>query len=490
MNFTKKLLQFVFLFSISISAQNQFNQFINHVNSLPDSSSKAAAVDSFMTYARTVGIPFIENSYANFIYLGNVSNISVAGDFNSWNSNSDMMTKLTGTRFWYKTKTFELNARLDYKFVRNGSDWILDPENPNTCAGGFGENSELSMPEYIQPWEIEYNSSIPHGTVEVKNLFSTNTNSNYQIKIYLPPDYNPNSTESYPTVYFQDGYEYVDLAHSVNVIDNLLDSNKVQKIIGVFVKPNNRNEEYAFSKRNQYRLFFVNELVPYIDSVYNTITEADKRLVLGDSYGGNISALISYNHSDVFGNCGLHSGAFQPNNYEAYNLIVNGPVKNIKYCSIWGTYESLFTNMRIFRDSLLSKGYELKWIELPEGHSWGLWRATIDEMLEYFFPALPSDVKEDKKASPEGFNLYQNYPNPFNPNTVITYSVPGGTSSNKISVKVFDSLGCEIAILVNEEKSPGTYEVKFSDASLSSGVYFYKLDVNGYSETKSMVLLK
>ncbi len=506
----KKFLLIVLLFSVLINAQNQFTQFINHVNSLPDSASKAAAVDSFMTYARSVGIPFIEENEANFIYLGNVSNISVAGDFNGWSSNSDMMTKLAGTRFWYRTKTFELNARLDYKLVRNGNDWILDPENSNICTGGYGPNSELSMPEYIQPWEIDYNSSIPHGTVEIKNLFSLNTGSSYQIKIYLPPGYDPNSASGYPSAYFQDGYEYVDLAYAANVIDNLLDSNKIQKVIGVFVKPNNRNEEYAFSKRNQYRAFFVNEIVPFIDSAYNTIPEASQRLVLGDSYGGNISALISYNHADVFGNCGLHSGAFQPNNYEAFNLIVNGPLKDIKFCSVWGTYEPLFTNMRAFRDSLLSKGYQLKWIELPEGHSWGLWRATIDEMLEYFFPPLPSDVKEDKETSPEGFNLYQNYPNPFNPSTTIKYSVTQnppssplserGETGRLVSLKIYDSLGREVADLVSEIKSPGTYEVKFDASSFSngvsakgsyaSGVYFYTLDVNGYSVTKSMVLLK
>src|SRR5690606_22069284 len=127
------------------------------------------------------------------IYLGNVSSVTLAGDFNGWNSNSDALNKLAGTNFWYITKIFELNARLDYKFVRNGNDWILDPENPNTCTGGFGPNSELSMPEYIQPWEIEFNSTTQHGSVETKNLFSTNTGSNYQIKIYLPAGYDPES---------------------------------------------------------------------------------------------------------------------------------------------------------------------------------------------------------------------------------------------------------------------------------------------------------
>ncbi len=75
---------------------------------------------------------------------------------------------------------------------------------------------------------------------------------------------------TYPTVYFQDGSEYISLGKAVNVIDNLLDSSKIQPVIAVFVKPNNRDVEYQGSLRNQYRLFFVNELVPYIDANYKT----------------------------------------------------------------------------------------------------------------------------------------------------------------------------------------------------------------------------
>ncbi|RPI72802.1 MAG: hypothetical protein EHM47_07465, partial [Ignavibacteriales bacterium] len=360
----KKIFLVLLCFTINHFAQSKFPEFINYVNSLSDSSLKAAAVDSFMIYTRSIGIPFTEDSVASFIYLGNDSSVSVAGDFNGWNPDSSIMVNLDGTGFWYLTKTFELNARLDYKIARNKNDWILDPENPNVCNGGFGSNSELAMPGYIQPWEIVYNNSIPHGTIETKSIFSLNTNDTYQIKIYLPPGYASNSSFKYPSVYFQDGFEYVDNAYAVNVIDNLIDSNKIGKVIAVFVKPNNRNEEYALSKKNEYRRFFVNELVPFIDSIYNTIPEASKRLVIGDSYGGNISVLISYNHPDVFGNCGLHSAAFQENDYETFNQIVNGSPKNIKICSIWGTYESIFTKMRTFRDSLLNEGYQFKWIEL------------------------------------------------------------------------------------------------------------------------------
>jgi len=474
------------LFSPSIFSQSQFQDFLTRVNSLPDPSAKAAVIDSFMTVARAEGIPFIEDNTANFIYLGSVNSANVPGDFNGWNQNSAPMENLVLTNFWYYSKDFELNARLDYKFVLNGSSWILDPENPNTITGGFGPNSELAMPEYVQPWEIVYNPSIDHGTIEDKSIFSTNLNATHQLKIYLPPGYNNAST--YPAIYFQDGFEYVTLASAANVLDNLIDSNKIEPLIAVFVKPNNRNEEYAFSKRNQYRLFFVEELVPFIDTVYSTKKDPKQRLVMGPSYGGNISALISYNHPDVFGLCGVHSGAFQPNNYEAFTSITTGVLKDIKWSSIWGSYEGgLSQTMQDFRDSLLSKGYELDWLELPEGHSWGLWRATIDNMLKYFFPSSATGIDINNLQMPEGFELYQNYPNPFNPSTTMIFSISDARSTN---LKVYDILGNEIATLVDEEKTSGSYSVIFIADQLSAGVYFYELKSGDFVKTKKMVLLK
>lgn len=485
------ILAMTFVFTSLIIAQSQFQQFVNYVNSLGDPIAKQAAVDSFMTYARTQGIPFIEDSTANFIYLGNPSSVTVPGDFNGWSMSAWPMTHLSQTNFWYRSENFELDARLDYKFVLSGSTWILDPENPNICQGGFGPNSELSMPLYVQPWEINYNPNISHGSVITKVIYSTNVDTIYHLNIYLPPGYDSLASTTYPTVYFQDGSEYISLGKAVNVIDNLLDSSKIKPVIGVFVTPNNRNIEYAGTLRNQYRLFFVNELVPYVDANYLTKNDPKERLVLGPSYGANISALISYNHPEVFGLCGLHSAAFQPNGYEAYNLIVNGPVEDITWSSIWGTYESLYTNMRDFRDYLLGVNYELDWLERPEGHSWGLWRASIDRMLEYFFPNNSSDVIAEGNY-PQGFILYQNYPNPFNPRTAIRYSI---LESGFISLKVYDILGNEVAIIVDEYKPAGSYEVEFNSHSgevgyLPSGTYFYQLRAGSFVETKKMILLR
>jgi photosystem II stability/assembly factor-like uncharacterized protein len=89
--------------------------------------------------------------------------------------------------------------------------------------------------------------------------------------------------------------------------------------------------------------------------------------------------------------------------------------------------------------------------------------------------------------------LIQNYPNPFNPSTKIRYSIP---HSSKVTLKVFDVLGKEVAVLVNEEKAAGEYEVEFSVGSfgdgskLSSGVYFYQLKAGSFIQTNKMVLMR
>jgi hypothetical protein len=121
-----------------------------------------------------------------------------------------------------------------------------------------------------------------------------------------------------------------------------------------------------------------------------------------------------------------------------------------------------------------------------DGYS--VWRRDLSEIV---------GVKQISEIIPEKYSLSQNYPNPFNPSTKIRFSIPpfeGGQGGMTV-LKVYDILGIEIATLVNEKLQPGTYEVpfsinQFSDYQLPTGVYFYRLITDGYSETKKMVLLK
>ena len=97
------------------------------------------------------------------------------------------------------------------------------------------------------------------------------------------------------------------------------------------------------------------------------------------------------------------------------------------------------------------------------------------------------DSSEDENNTPNKFFLYQNYPNPFNPSTKIKYSIP---HSSFVTLKVYDLLGKEVAILVNEEKPVGYYEIEFNGNNLSSGIYFYSMETGNFSDTKKLILIK
>jgi hypothetical protein len=107
-----------------------------------------------------------------------------------------------------------------------------------------------------------------------------------------------------------------------------------------------------------------------------------------------------------------------------------------------------------------------------------------DQSFKIIDSTTSVDWDNDKSYS---FALIQNYPNPFNPTTTIKIAIP---KSSFISLKVYDLLGREVATLVNEEKTAGNYEAEFNGSTLSSGIYFYKLQTENYTEVKKMILLK
>jgi hypothetical protein len=100
---------------------------------------------------------------------------------------------------------------------------------------------------------------------------------------------------------------------------------------------------------------------------------------------------------------------------------------------------------------------------------------------------LTTHVEPIDIGIPLTYTLYQNYPNPFNPSTTIGYAIP---QAGIVTVVVYDMLGREVAVLLNEHRNPGTYRVIFDAGPLASGVYVYRLRVGGFVDVKRMILVR
>jgi hypothetical protein len=109
----------------------------------------------------------------------------------------------------------------------------------------------------------------------------------------------------------------------------------------------------------------------------------------------------------------------------------------------------------------------------------GIWKTTNG--------GDPIGIKPISNKLPNNYTLNQNYPNPFNPSTAIEFDIPKRTNAKII---IYDAVGKEIMLLVNEELNAGRYRVNFDGSNLSSGMYFYRLVTDKYNETHKMVLIK
>jgi hypothetical protein len=117
----------------------------------------------------------------------------------------------------------------------------------------------------------------------------------------------------------------------------------------------------------------------------------------------------------------------------------------------------------------------------PGNYSYRLKQIDFNGNYEYFDPV------EVEVFPADNYTLMQNYPNPFNPSTRITFSIP---TSGFVSLKVFDVLGNETAIIVDQDLTAGSYDFEFNASGLTSGVYYYTLKTGSFSQTKKMLLLK
>ncbi len=260
-------------------------------------------------------------------------------------------------------------------------------------------------------------------------------------------------------------YQFIDtLYHVSDLVSMRNDSGSVNYTIKDSIL--NGNEiNWLVEQKEAFLIHYVN---PETDTTY-WIEKVDEFNLI-ESLNGNhqVSAyppLDSYNYINIYSPWYLPTGdsIYRYRNTSAFLTLYN---YYYDYDSLWFDYNGLYKR--------------ITFISFEANHR------------EYSYTTISLDsnivgILNQKHNLPELFNLSQNYPNPFNPSTTINYEIP---KSGLVTIKIYDVLGREVETLVNEEKNSGKYKVEFDGSKLSSGVYFYKITTNNFSETKKMLLMK
>ena len=151
----------------------------------------------------------------------------------------------------------------------------------------------------------------------------------------------------------------------------------------------------------------------------------------------------------------------------------SGVFRSADYGTTWNDISSGMNNICV-QSLFVSGSY------LFASTSNGLWKRLLSEITAV-------DHDQATVVIPERYGLSQNYPNPFNPATTIEYQLP---KKGKVTMKVFDVVGREVRTLVNGTQDAGSYKVRFDGSTLSSGVYFYKIQAGKFSDVKKLILMK
>lgn len=336
-------------------------------------------------------LPYVEGERVAFLLRDpGAHSVAVAGDFNGWNKERDQAQRLVGTDLWLFEATFPLAARLDYKFVVDGGRWILDPANPRNQRGGFGDNSELRMPGYQpSPW-VERRPDTPRGTLTAGTIDSAALGYPVNYRVYAPAGYD--ELADLPVLYVTDGHEYADdkMGSLVIVLDNLIAAGRLRPLLAVFIDPrfqgrNLRGEQYILSE--DFVRFATDELVPVIDANWRSSPRREDRGILGTSLGGLNSAWFALRAPRTFGRIGIQSPAFQAGEGRILDLYRAAPRLDGDLFLTWGTMHDFGEHTLEFQRLLDEKGYSYRYLTVPEGHSWGQWRALLDDILLAFWPA-------------------------------------------------------------------------------------------------------
>jgi len=448
------------------------------------------------------GVNWVQKSFPESIQLNmfkrivfsNVSTGYVLGD-----NNKVYQTTNAGSNWNLITQNTTLSMMKDYAFIDNNTGYIAGNSNMILKTTNSGDTYTITEGPFTNKYLnsvcfINSNTGFAAGGILNTGLIARTTNSggNWVVTCSLSTYSNYNKIRFFNQTTGLFSSQENNMYRTTNGGDDwvLVQSQNVKDIFEVcilnsstgFVSGNMSNTEKAIYKTT--------------DSGANWF----------QVYGGNGYWVGFYNMKFINQNTGycIGYGMLKTTNGGNNWFQVNAPTTS--FC----------TNIEIVNENIMYiSGYGAVYKSTNAGYSWGQLDIPTNERIEFikFFDANTGIIAGDNNIIlrttngggnfvsninnntniPTGYSLGQNYPNPFNPMTNFKFSM---LNAGDVKIVVYDVMGREVQTLVNERLGAGTYEVRFdalhggSSSSLTSGVYFYRLITDGFTETKRMLMIK
>ncbi|HEU4383014.1 MAG TPA: alpha/beta hydrolase-fold protein [Anaeromyxobacteraceae bacterium] len=358
--------------------------------------------DAFWERVKSAGrMPLVFDDTAVFLHRSRADRVEWRGDFTGWRHLPEAAGRRLGeSDVWTFRRSFVRAARLDYKIVEVSDTWIVDPLNPHQQLGGYGPNSEVRMPDWKPPPHLERKAGVAAGTFGPPEAVpSAKLGYAVNVRIWRPAR---QGTDPLPVLYVTDGSDWwhEQMGGLTVTLDNLVAEGRLPPLLAVFVDPwdpdhkaNRREAEFLPNRADQSKPieacpfceFLVQELSPLVEARFRV--DPKRRGILGTSLGGFNAAFMGLRYPERFPLLAIQSPALQRQAWLAA-AIARAAVQPRRVAIDVGGYEERFVPpTRSLRAAYRSRGVPVRYREVPDGHSWGHWRATVAEMLEFLYGA-------------------------------------------------------------------------------------------------------
>lgn len=373
--------------------------FGNWVAMVEAADNKEELIDAL--YSEHEAFPIVEDGgLVHFVYRGEVEDIALAGTFLAL-SEQIPMDRIAGTDLYFRSFQLDPRSVWEYYFDIDLGTPTPDPKNPHTIGTFFGPGSVLRMPEWSVPSYLPGpevgQTEAPEGRIDSFELRSEIRDNTRRIQVYLPAGYSGGS-DRYPLMVMHYGQFGLNAAGLDKVLDNLIAERTAPFI--VVLLPQSSLEEGGGEASGDYLRFVTDELIPFMDRNYRTISEPGSRVSLGIFDGGTLSVYAALKAPEIFGTAVAQSSYLKlPVAEEIYELMEARKGEPLQFHVRWTSHDlemkdggiDCAADSKRLSELLSEAGFEADGQEFDGSWGWGTWRAQMGPILEAMFPPPSTD---------------------------------------------------------------------------------------------------